>query len=269
MTSANTTHIQHIAADAYTRFGIPEGQYTTLSETDTAKLLELLKIAETTLHRIPCRLFPTSFSPGDKRLSAFPVDPSFRWSSLESYLRNHKAISVLSLLPLFWQIESPMSNACRSSGAMLFLGDADNIPISSIAVTTLSSDTVIGEVEHVSSLITDLNKRSIPLPQTLIVIHRHGDSWSLTEATEHTPCTIIQEVHLFPGISILDQCSKLADLREPVFHLNTQYTLETEKQSSYISSSSKQLFPLYRLKLPYVLEAGGSCECGKKIFKKT
>lgn len=258
--------LRHTTEQVYEIAGIPDKQYKNLPHTTEEKLLHALHTSEEYLRNTPSRMFPASFDPNEKSLTAFPRSLTWSWDTGERILRSVFAQSVMSFVPLFWQTEIPLYAACRAAGATLLVSDPENVPMCCAAVRSIAVDTIIGEVSIVDRFITELAKREQTCPKLLYIIHRKDASnWNVPENIVQNAHAIAQEVHLFPGVPILQQCPILATEKSTLFHPSSSYYWEFESDATYISSLGDDILPVFRLLLPVVLDTKGSCSCGSTL----
>jgi hypothetical protein len=253
---------------AYAALGIPRVQ-AEAAETTRESFLQLLVIAQHNCHGIPGRLLPASFNAGPEAVAAFPRMVSWEWKSLHAALRQHKSVSVLSHLPLFWQVEPVLSAACKNADARLYIGDSENLPVSAASLPALSIDTVISETAEAAAFASYLSDKGKDAPPAWILIHRAGDEVWETPAIIKTASTgISRQVHLFPGVPILEQCTALAESASNGFHADDSYLWEFSDEATYISSVDTDIVPLYRFRLDDPLRVSGMCACGKEILER-
>ncbi len=231
-----------------------------------SELRDRLSVFETKLKEVSCRVVPTSFDPNDPDLRAFPRPLSWKWSSCEDALKRFAPRVVMMRLPLFWQVEPLLHEACRAVPAPIFVNDADNMPVGEAAIRLAYVDTVVTDTSDSFAFSSFLSEKKT-LPKSWIIIHRPDSTWDIpTPLRDARETRVAQEVHVFPGVPILHQCAELSEKKEPAFHASAEFQIEVEKDRIYISGSTSDPFPLSRLEIPLALRETGLCPCGKKIF---
>ena len=252
-------------AAGYIRFGVPllpiSGPHT-----DHETLLAILETAEPRIPDNGCAVAPTSFDPDDPELRAFPRPLNWRWTSCELALRAFKSSGIMMRLPLFWQVEPALFAAGQAAGAPIFVNDQGNMPVGAAAIRTASMDTVVTDTEDAQRFSSYLLKRGAQFPAAWIVVHPISQTaWAIPAPLRRGAAHVAQEVHLFPGVPVLEQCEKLAARKEPVFHLSESYLFEVEGGATYLTSIGDDPLPLFRYALPVTIAQGERCSCGKKV----
>ena len=164
-------------------------------------------------------------------------------------------------LPLFWQLEIPLFNACKNSGSFIFVSDRGNMPLAAEAIRTARIDCVVTDTEDADAFSSFLAEKSAPKPRSWIIIHR--------AILPSTPLPHIagdvgaQEVHLFPGVPILVQCNVLHSLDTALFHVHPDFTWHEE--SNTVSSCADIPVPLRDYPLPFTIKRIRRCECGQDV----
>jgi len=253
---------------AYARWNVPEKFLDDATITTPEILIELLSAVEKLIPEMGCRIIPTSFDANEPSLQAFPQPVDSRWTSCERPLRNANSKGVIMRLPTYWQIGLPLHAACRSVGIPIFVNEPENIPVGAMALKTGGIDTVVSENRDAEAFAEYLVKHALPYPRLGIVVHRIGDMGDVSRVVLDTWGTVAQEVHVFPGVPVLDQCLILSEKKEPRFHLSDAYFYELSTQGTLITSVGGDPFPLYRYKLSCLLEKSGDCSCGKPVFER-
>lgn len=226
-------------------------------------LLSLLKERRDAPHK-PARLFPTSFDASDARLDAFPRSLNWRWVSMERFLRYHDAKVVLMRLPLFWQVLTPLHHACRASGAAIYPNEPENVPVAGAAVRSADADAVITEARDAEALYAYLADKGLRQPAWFLV-HRPEEPWSVPRLLSGV--RLWQEVHLFPGVPLLEQCGEIAGSAR--FHPSDAYLWDASGAATRITSAGEDLIPLRSYELPFALRhEGNACSCGRLIVYK-
>lgn len=233
-------------------------------------LLRILASVEARLPAMPCRLVPTSFDPDDPDLHAFPRSINWRWASCERALRALGAArGVMMRLPLFWQVEVPLHAACRAVGIPIFVNEPENMPVGGAAIQNADVDAVITDRADAQLFAAYLAERGIRGPRLWIVIHRADDaSWDVPAVLHQENQRVAEEVHLFPGVPILEQCALLMNFGAPLFHLSGGYSMEEVDGSALLSGAEDDPLPLLRFELPWKLSRAGICSCGKATVER-
>lgn len=178
-------------------------------------------------------------------------------------LRHFGSRGILMRLPLFWQLESPLYTACRATGAPLFVNDQGNMPVGDAALRLAELDTVVTGAADATMFSSYLSEHGTPLPMWFIIHPLPSEPWDIPPALKKNDVRVAQEVHLFPGVPLLEQCPSLADNKEPVFHASGSYAIEYSDAKTLISSIKDDLASLKRYELPVQLKEDGTCPCGK------
>ena len=192
------------------------------------------------------RFVPTSFDGDDLELRAFAIPQSWRWTSCEDALLQHKARGVMMHLPLFWQLEPALYAACRAVHAPIFINDPRNLPVAAAALRSAGIDTVVSEVADATALSSYLHEKKSARPKLWFIVHRANNlEWDLPGGLLGEGEAVVQEVQLFPGMPVLIQCTHLAAKKSPRFH----------RSKNDVSA----------FKLPFTLREEGRCSCGEII----
>lgn len=250
----------------YDRWGIPQSFAIAPQTADT--LSDMLDEAERRIPEMQCRLFPSRFDPDDARLRAFPRPIQWHWSSAERILRHFGAQVVMTRLPHFWQLESPIHLICRNVGAPLFTNEVENVPVAAAAIVSANVDAVITASTSVQSFATFLTEHAIEIPKLwLLILDASADDWSVPGSLTGGDVQTAMEIHLSPGVPILYQCPHLAADKKPRFHMSDDYLWQLES-NTYITSIGGDPVPLYRYTLPCTLVEQGLCHCGRMTVSK-
>ncbi len=257
------------AHDVYRRWGVPE-KFLHGNVMEESEFLELLATIQ---HRIPemdSRVMPSSFNPDDPTLCAFPYHKIAGWSSCERLLRDSGAHGVMMRLPLFWQIEPSLFAACHAAGALIFINDADNMPLGAAAVHIAQIDTVVTDSDDAHKFSNYLLEKKSGMAKTWIMVHTpHKDITPVPQALKATHVRVAQEIHVFPGVPVLEQCALLEKKKEALFHVSDSYEYEKTKDALALTSNDVMPLPFLRFELPLSLHEEGQCGCGKTIFVAT
>lgn len=247
-------------------FGIspfPEGE-TTLHD-----LREMLRRAEVHIPTTPCALVPTSFRHETERITAFPRHLRWEWPSLKSHFGRHSSNSVMMLLPLFWQMESSVYRACNEAHAVLFVADTANAPINAAAIASLSIDTVLTSVRDCEQLLQEMAEQNTRIPPHWIFVHDASEPLpAIPPRLKTAGITVTHEVHLFPGVPLLQQCEALSVSHSTGFHVTDVYEWEFHVDHTLITSIDNDPLPLIRFRLPFITLEKGVCQCGKLEYTR-
>ncbi len=261
MTTPRTHTFKQSPEEAYARFEIEPTPYG--DETSHEALLHLLQRAEKNISKSPFRLVPASFNPLDPSLTAFPRPLQSEWQSLRLYLKVLESRAVMMLLPLFWQMESATYRVCRDSGLLFFVADISNTPVNSLAIDSLTIDTIITTTQDCQAVLSYLSTKQRNIPRSWVFVH------SVDAVPQHIPpefstgTKVAQEVHVFPGVPILEQCGSLIERRAKTFHASDSYTWVFKSDRTLITSAGDDPLPFIRYRLPFVAIEQGVCVCGK------
>jgi hypothetical protein len=210
---------------------------------------------------------PTSFDADDQSLQAFPQKRDASWLVGETMFKHHGSRGVMLRTPIFWQFGLPVYRACRRVGIPIFVNEPENVPVGAMSLLRGGIDTVVTESMHASILSSYLAEKHLPLPVLWFLIHRALSSeWETPGAFIDSRCAVAQEVHLFPGVPILVQCTLLSGEKSPSFHVANGCDIELGP-TCHVSMTSTAL-PLYRYVLPLGLRASGTCECGSDRIER-
>ena len=252
----------------YARWNVPEKFLGDDVVTTSEMLTELLSTIEKRIPEMGCRVFPSSFDPNDPDMRALPRPIDWRWMSCERALRNAGSRGVMMRLPVYCQIGFPLHAVCRAIGIPLFTNEPENIPVGAMAIKAGGIDTVVSENRDVAALADYLIKRTMPYPRLGILIHRIDDVWEVPPVVFDTWGAVAQEVHVFPGVPVLDQCVVLSEEKAARFHLSDAYLWEVHDKETLITSVGDDPFPLSRYTLACSLRKSGECSCGKPVFQR-
>jgi hypothetical protein len=146
----------------------------------------------------PCRIGPSSFDPSDPKLTALPLPSGWRWSTLEAALSRFESKFLLSRLPLFWQIESPLDDVCRSVGVTVFHNEVENMPVGAAAIRSAEIDTVLTTSEDAHGFVAYLFEKGVPIPRNWFIIHP-GIVHDLPAKLKERSFVVVEEMHDRPG----------------------------------------------------------------------
>lgn len=227
---------------------------------------EHIQAIQHALGSLPCRIIPTSFEADDPALAGFPLHALSRWDSCAQALVELKAHGVMMRLPLFWQLEVLVWYASREARAPIFLNDPENMPVGAAALQLGGMDTVVTEQRDASLFSEYLLKENLTLPPKWIIVHRAHERWSVPALL--SDCNVAHEVHLFPGLSVLSQCTALmnADPETLSFHITKGRAYEPG--ANIIETPSRDAIPSFRLDMP-AITAGVVCTCGERVYTQT
>jgi hypothetical protein len=141
---------------------------------------------------------PSSFDPFDPTLTALPFPPGWRWSTLEAALSRFESKFLLSRIPLFWQIESPLNEICRSVGTTVFHNEVENMPVGAASVRSAEIDTVLTTSEDAHGFVAYLFEKAVPIPKNWFIIHpviKHD----LPAKLQERAFIVVEETHDRPG----------------------------------------------------------------------
>ncbi len=255
------------AMNAYARWGVSEKFFENNKITSPENFLELLKIIEGQIPGMNCRVMPSSFDPDDQNLLAYPYYLSPRWDSCEKALRAFGARGVMMRLPLFWQTESLLHHACRAVSAFIFINESTNMPVGALALREGEVNTIVTDINDALVFSSYLRDKKFPLNQAWIIVHQlTNDIVAIPEVLMKKEVYVAQEVHIFPGVPLLEQCSKLWEKKSPLFHLSDSYRGEETETGFVVTSTEDVPFPFFRYELPRSIHEKEKCECGKTIF---
>lgn len=227
------------------------------------ELLTLLREAESRVSDASWRLFPACFDGSDSTLTAYATPLSWTWRSAAETLSTWNSRGVMMRLPLFWQLESPLREACDSSGAFIFVNDPGNMPLGAAALRQAGVDTVVTDKDDAATFSAYLREQGVPLPAFLLIEPLATSVSKLPISFEGA--SVSRELHLFPGVSLFVQCAALSKNKETRFHAADGFTLTVDTQGARVSGSIDALVPLHDYELPFPASTHGTCLCGKEI----
>jgi hypothetical protein len=213
------------------------------------------------------RVVPSSFDPHDPDLCAIPRPLTVSWNSYERALRKADSRTVLVRIPLFWQIESALRHACESAEVTICINEEANMPIGARAISSAGTHIVLTTAQDAQQFARYLIDTQKPLPSAWHLIHRMDRPWHTPDALRGSHARISQEVHLAPGISLLEQCDALGDRGEQLYHITELFSYHNADRT-YISSASGDPLALTNLQLPFLLSERSACDCGKTILER-
>lgn len=208
------------------------------------------------------RYSPTSFDPKDPTIALFPR-PRSAWISAGRALALFKSQIVMARLPLFWQLHSPLHAECRGVSAAMYSNMQNNSPLGIAAVRELGVDTIVSDAKMAELFAHEMRDAGTQAPLSWIIIHSPQDEWNLSsnliERSAH-------EVHLFPGVVLLQQCEHVIATGKRLFHLSGDFEWTISDDTVVISGGGP--FALDNYLLPFRLVESGICTCGDKLFTK-
>jgi hypothetical protein len=247
----------------YQALNIPEKFWK--EHTAPEELLRLLKEFEPRVAALMCRVVPSSFDPDDPDLTAMPRSMEWQWTSLERFFRLSSARMIMSQIPLYWQVASALERACAAAEAPVFAADACNVAVCAAAVRELNIEVVVSAPEDAAPLIAYLSEKHIEPPRSWFIVHAAKSNWSMPPELAEGYFSVQQEVHLFPGVPLLEQCAELAASGKAHYHTNGQYAWSIADSDTLITSMGDDPLPLINYQLPFSLREAGLCACGKTI----
>lgn len=230
--------------------------------------LDELRAFEGLVPDTPCRLAPASFDPHDSSLTAFPRPVTARWQGCEDALKLFDASVVMLSLPFFWQVESYVRAGCEAARAGLFMNDPDNPTIGAEAVRAIGVDVVIQEASRFESFLELLDEKSFRAPRGFFLVHRFDSpSWRVTR--KHPDIGIWREVHLFPGVPLLEQCVHACRAQSDEFHLSRGFEWSFSGDFAIISSRDESRVPLRNVEIPMRITRRDTCPCGHDLYTRS
>lgn len=229
---------------------------------DHAELLTTLKTLPESALKPGSRLVPTSFNPDDSELRGFPIALDWNWPSSEQFLRSCGAVGVMMRLPLFWQLEVPLRNACVSAGAFIFVNDRGNMPLGAEALRSAEISCVVTDAKDVFEFSNYLREKSRLQPSSWLIIHPgvlFDRTFSEIDGTRHA-----HEVHLFPGVPVLEQCEALQSKPRPEFHFASD--VSWNPHSNTITMTGEAVLRLKDYALPFSIKEVRQCSCGRPVI---
>ena len=248
----------------YANAGIPLSSDTIFT---SQAFEQALKAIEKKLAQIKCRIVPSSFYP-DEHVQAMPISLMSCWDSCVMRLKEHGARGVMTRLPLFWQTESLLHDACRQAGAFIYPNDIANMPIGALALAIGEIDTIVTTAKDAGAFSRYLSENGFPINKLWIIIYEPeecADELPLVLAEESVP--VAREVHLFPGVPFLWQCATLSKEKSFSFHVAENFIIEKESEGLIITDTQEDSpLPLFRYVCPVPIFFEKTCPCGSQIF---
>jgi len=229
-----------------------------------SQLLSILEPLQSIIKVKRWRVVPSSFDAMDDALRAFPLERNWQWHTLEAHIKNFKPETLIVQLPLFWQLEPYVHAAARSAEVPVCIIEPQNYPLDKASVLFAGADGVLAEVTEASALADYLHAQNIALPQYWILIHT-VDAPQFTIPELLAKQSVAQEVHLVPGVPLLEQCTHAAKAKQNQFHQSDIFEWHTNNGQLSIASKSL-VFPLDTIALPFLLADAGACACGKRLY---
>lgn len=146
------------------------------------------------------RVVPAQFTWSDDMEGLF-IDASWRWPSLRSHLERLRVRGVLMRAPLWWQLESPLSKACKDAGSFI-LFERDNVPLATVGVRDACIDAVVTDPEDAAAFAAALTQRNIAFPKLWFLIVRQDQTVTLPPSLSEVEIEVVQEVHRYPGVPL-------------------------------------------------------------------
>lgn len=233
-----------------------------------AKLLQDLDMLEKDIPALGCRVLPSSFTAEDPLLRAFPRSSNWKWKSLEHTFKAFGTHMMMIHLPLFWQVESYIHAACEGTSA-IFVNEPYNIPVSGAAITLTEIDTVLARPEDAAALYSYIREKNIRTPQHWILIHNAEDpDWNLPKLFNTQAESVIQEVHLMPGVPLLWQCIHLKN-QSAHFHISDEFVWNISDTKTLITSQNSEPYLFSNFEIPFTLtQHKSTCVCGNVVVKR-
>ncbi len=211
------------------------------------------------------RYVPSSFSPSDSSLTIFPRAESWRWDSIERTLADHEGRGLMVRLPLFWQVEIPLFSACNKQGLFIFVNDKGNMPLGAMAILRSSVAVVVTDAADANEFATFLMVNGLSFPDTWHIVQKSDSMVPLVPALTNSARTLVQEIHLIPGVPVLEQCAHIAG-KEFSFHVGAGYTWE-HGTNALVTGHIDDPLPLIRYETSLTTDEVGLCVCGKTIVR--
>lgn len=211
---------------------------------------------------------PSSFDPNDTALKAVPRPYEWRWESCEDILRAGNATIVMSMLPFFWQLASPLHKICTAVGAPLFSNQPENMPVGAAAIQDAGINAVLSTPQDAAAFSLFLLERNVPLPATwLLVYSGAAAAWDIPISLNDAQ-TVAREVHLCPGLPLLVQCPAQARAHAEDFHLSKEFAWDFADKTPRVSIKDASLLPLHLYSLPFSLAEKGACSCKEAQYAR-
>lgn len=238
-------------------YELPKGSMT-VEILDTA-----LGALQTAIPAMQVRVLPASYSP-DMAL-AYPRSLSWSWRSARDALRGMKAEGVMMRLPLFFQLESPLAEAAHAAGAFIFVNDKDNMPLGAAALEQAGIGCIATTGADAAAFAAYMNERNVRAPGWFL-IRSLDEDWTVPAEVVRTGAPVAQEVHLFPGLPLLVQCTALSKAGKPDFHIAEELQYEEIEHGVHVTGAKDDPLPLCNF--PIALRTCGTCPCGKVVFRR-
>lgn len=210
-----------------------------------------LDAIEPHIQEMDCFVVPSTFDPDDVELRAFPIPNSWKWSSCEEMLKAFKSRVVMMRLPLFWQLEPALYEACQAAHATIFINEPENMPMGAEAIRQGEVDTIVTTAADAAAFSAYLLEKKLHSSCNWIIVHRAEEAWNIPAILQIADTRVAQEVHLLPGAVALYQCPALAEAKTAAFHI-CEYTN-----------------PLVPLEIPFELTSREKCSCGETVYGRS
>ena len=145
------------------------------------------------------RFLPSSFDAQDPTLHGVEVPATWRWNSLEPQLKTWGSKGIMMRLPLFWQLETLIFEACHTAEASLFINDRANMPLGAAALKIAEIDTVVTDLADAEAFVAYLTEAKAPLPSFWFIVRTPEQATTPLSALLR-PLTTAEETHRSPGI---------------------------------------------------------------------
>jgi hypothetical protein len=141
--------------------------------------------------------------------------------------------------------------------------------VGAAAIISAGVDAVISDATSSFAFTSHLLEKNVPLPPLWVLVHNvRSAEWSVPAPLSSDEHRAVNEVHLFPGVPLLEQCPYLAAGRPTGFHATAGYHLEAAGKATLVTSIGDDPLPLFRFEIPVSLKGTGICDCGLTILER-
>lgn len=205
------------------------------------------------------RILPSSFNPEDPSLGAITRRVDWEWRSCTKVLEDGGAKGVMMRLPAFWQLESLLHRAAKRAHAYIFINDLKNMPVGAAAIHLAEVDAVVSSAQDSFEFSKYLEKNNHKFPRTWLIINPIENAVETPEPLRVRAVHVRHEVHAFPGVPLLVQCSRLSSRNPVEFHIADEFSSTQTNENTWELESVAPDLRISRIRMQ--MNETGQCEC--------